>query len=482
MASAADIREMARQARLTRIKLARNDINEFCHLVMRDEETGDPIDQAPVHQAWHKLADEHSRLLIWSHIESGKTQQMAIARTLFELGQNQNLRFAIVSNTKPQAGKLCNAIKTYIEQSAELRLIFPKLKPGKPWGEYQFSAERNIPAKDPSVQCAGVHGNVLGARLDRLILDDILDYENCRTPSLRNDLKSWYKSTLGGRLTANSRVRCIGTAFHPDDILHEFAKNPAWKAFRYPVIDSAGNPRWPERWPLERINDKRIELGPIEFRRQMLCEARDDITAKFKREWIERCLRLGDGKTMASALKVVPRGYKVFTGVDLAVQRHASADWTVLFTIAIDPYGVRHVLECKSGKWSGPDIIKEIRSAHHRYQSIIIVENNAAQDFIRQFALARSSLPIQPFTTGRNKAHPEFGIESLAAELAAGKWVIPNKSGICHPEIQAWIDEMLYYDPQAHTGDRLMASWFAREGARKSSIRVQTGKVNWISR
>jgi hypothetical protein len=26
--------------------------------------------------------------------------------------------------------------------------------------------------------------------------------------------------------------------------------------------------------------------------------------------------------------------------------------------------------------------------------------------------------------------------------------------------------EMLFYSPEAHTGDRLMASWFAREGAR----------------
>ena len=33
-------------------------------------------------------------------------------------------------------------------------------------------------------------------------------------------------------------------------------------------------------------------------------------------------------------------------------------------------------------------------------------------------------------------------------------------------EVLAWIQEMLYYDPEAHTGDRLMASWFAREAAR----------------
>jgi len=64
---------------------------------------------------------------------------------------------------------------------------------------------------------------------------------------------------------------------------------------------------------------------------------------------------------------------------------------------------------------------------------------------------------VRPFTTGRNKVHPEFGIESLAAEMAAGKWIIPNRDGKMHSEVEALINEMLYYDPKAHTGDRLMS-------------------------
>ena len=34
--------------------------------------------------------------------------------------------------------------------------------------------------------------------------------------------------------------------------------------------------------------------------------------------------------------------------------------------------------------------------------------------------------------------------------------------------VREWVDEILYYDPVSHTGDRLMASWIAREGARRS--------------
>jgi hypothetical protein len=474
LANDVDLRILAEEGKKARIKLARNGhLKSFCELVMIDEETGKGIDMAPVHMAWHTLADEYNRLLIWAHVESGKTQQMAVARTLWDLGHNHNLRTAIVSNTKGQSVKIARAIKSYIESSDNLHAVFPDLLPGKPWGEQQFSVRRKTHAKDPSVQCAGVHGNILGSRIDRLVLDDILDYENTRTAHARNDLKHWYKSTLGGRLTASSSIRSIGTAWHPEDLLHEFAKSRLWKAYVYPVVDANGNPRWPERWTPQRISDKLEELGPVEFSRQMLCQARDDASATFKREWIERCLVLGEGRTMATALSVLPRGYSTYTGVDLAVQKHDAADYTVFFTIAVDPFGNRHVLEIDSGRWSGPEIVLKIQSCHRRFQSIVIVENNAAQDFILQFSRGASAVPVRAFTTGRNKAHPAHGVQSISTEMYNGKWFIPNMDGAMSPEVSAWIDEMLYYDPAGHTGDRLMASWFAREGTRMGQKKVK---------
>ncbi len=305
------------------------------------------------------------------------------------------------------------------------------------------------------------------------MLDDVLDYENTATEDGRKGLIEWYQSSVGGRIVDGGRARGVGTAFHPQDILHHFARQ-GWAAYKYPVVDADGHPRWPERWSMQRIAEKVRDLGPIEAARQLMCEARDDATARFKREWIEIALRLGDGTSLASALQVLPRGYRTYTGVDLAVQQKDANDLTCLFDIAVDPYGNRSVLSIESGRWGGPEIVLKINQHHQRYQSIVVVENNAAQDFIVQFARAGSAVPIIPFTTGRNKAHPEFGIEGLAAEMAQGKWRIPNRGGVMHPEAQAWVDEMLYYNPATHTGDRLMASWFAREGCRLGTRAIET--------
>ena len=66
--------------------------------------------------------------------------------------------------------------------------------------------------------------------------------------------------------------------------------------------------------------------------------------------------------------------------------------------------------------------------------------------------------------------------------MSAGAWVIPNHDKVMHPEVAEWVDEMLYYDPRAHTGDRLMASWFAREGVRLGAITAETGRLDLMRR
>ncbi len=358
------------------------------------------------------------------------------------------------------------------------------MRPADPWTNSKIAVKRPHISKDPSVQAIGLHGNILGARLDLIILDDILDFENTRTNAGREDTWGWLSASVFSRLTARGRILCVGTAFHPDDALHRMARMPGFKAYRYPVLDDAGQPRWPQRWPLNRIEEAKTRLGPLEFARQLLCVARSDEDSRFKQEWIDKALANGEGRNMAHSLVALPPGYKTYTGVDLAVQQKDGADLTSFFTIAVDPQQNRHVLGLEVGRISGPTIIERIVELHQRYHSIVVVENNAAQDYILQFARGQFAVPLVPFTTGRNKAHPEFGIESLAAEMAGGKWFIPSRGGRpVSAEVGQWIQEMLFYDPRGHTGDRLMSSWFAREGARLGSqTKVQQGRIDVVSR
>lgn len=493
-----DVARAMKRAEQLRAVVARNDPSAFCAYVLRDEKSGKPIIQAPMHKVWHQLMTEHERLIMWSHVEGGKTNQVAVGRVLFELGHDPNLRVAVVSNTSDLAQKMTRALGQYIEKSRPLHDVFPNLvpttDPSLPWKAKALTVQRaGVGGKDPSVQACGVHGNIIGSRVDLLVLDDVLDHENTNTPSPRMDVLNWIKSSLFSRLTDNARVWIVGNAWHPEDAMHMLEKEPRFYAQRFPVILPDGTTTWPDRWPRRRIESAKADLGPLEFARQLMCQARDDTSARFKREWIDTCIDLGRGYPFVTSLRelfeqdayteeeveeamlaedsIIRLGGapRIVTGVDLAVQRHASADDTVLFTILVQHDGRRRVLSIRSGKWSGPEIINEVEKCYRDFGGVFVVENNAAQQYLVDFLQQRSSnVPIIPFTTGRNKADPAFGVESLAAELSAGRWLIPNERGVpMQDDVQKWITELLFYDPKEHTGDRVMASWFAREGARR---------------
>lgn len=466
---------------------AREDINTFAEMVFKDEFTGNFVVQSNLHEDWHRQAAASDRLCLFAPIEHGKTNNMAIIRTVWELGRNPNLRFIIISNTAKQAKKIIAPIQRYIEQSEELHAIFPDLLPSDreadKWSSDQLTVRRSSSAKDPSVMAIGIHGALLGARADRLIMDDILDFENCRTQQQREDLWLWIRSAVFGRLTEHARVLVVGTAFHPEDVLHKLAKEPGWVHRRTPAIDAEGNPRWPERWSKERIEKKKIELGPMEFARQMLCVARDDASSRFEQRWIDKSFELGKDR-MFRARFTAPSGILVVIGVDLAVQQHSAADETVIFVVAVHQNQTREVLKIEAGKWTGPDIVERIYSAFSRYGAHkVIVESNSAQAFIGQFAASKYAMPIVPFTTtAQNKMHPQYGVESIAIEMSQGKWIFPCEGGK-DKEMLALEAEMLYYQPTAHTGDRLMAMFFAREGARAGlPPTAETGSINLTRR
>jgi hypothetical protein len=463
------------------IECARSDPAAFAAFILKDEETNRPIKMEPMHEEWHELISGHPRVVIFGAIESGKTQQISVARVIWELGRNPELRVLVLSNTDGMAQKICRLIAKYIDTDPDVRAVFPHLQPDKKagWTSHTLFVKRAGMQKDPSVQSAGVHANIMGSRIDFLVMDDILDYENTHSEHQRKDLDAWIKSSVNGRLTADARMVAVGNPWHVQDLLHQMARNPdTYLAVKYPAIGPDGRSVWPARWPAERIEAFRLENGEIETARQLKCVARDDASSKFKQAWISRCLERGMGRELVYGLDTVPDGCGCYTGVDLSVGK-PQGHRTVLFTILVHPNEDREILDIEGGRWEGPEIVDKIRDVHHRFGSIVIVENNAAQEYILQFTRRDSAVPVEPFTTNKTAfKSAAFGVESLGTEMSLGKWIIPcDWHRRVDPEVKQWIDDCLAYDPETHPGDALMASYFAREAARKRRFKARSGFI-----
>lgn len=479
-------------ARRLRVGAARNDINHFIEYTARDEETGAPVRQALLHRAWHQLLDAHPRLVLWSSIMSGKSQQISILRTVYLLGRDPTLRIVVASNAAKQAGKFVRSIAQHVEHNRAVHEVFPGLRParGLPWNESMLTVERPGIQTDPSVQLISQHGNILSTRADLIVVDDLLDYESVRTEAQREDTCDWVANALMGRLSPQrGRMVITGVAQHVKDLMHELARRGApWRAYRFGALDAKGNPRWPEKWSAEALAAKRKELGPLEASRQLDCRATSDESSYVRMEWVQPSLERGNGLATQDRFPSNDLPYDPFDpiqivhGVDIAVSKRRTADLAAIFTLAIHPNGIKQVLSVQAGRWGWQDLKARLIDVHRRFGGKFIVENNAQQEIALEELKALRRAQVVAFTTGRGESSLKFQVDRLVSELSRGEWCIPNKGGWCEPSIAAWLDELAEYDPEQHPGDRLAASLFARHGSHLGADRVESFSLDLISR
>ena len=402
-----ELQVLLRQTTQAANSLARTDINAFVGRVLRNEKTGRRIVQAPTHRRFQAVLDAYPQCVLWGHTELGKTQQM-VGRILATLGEDTNKRITVVGRTAGQAVKILLSAARYNQASDDLRAIYPNLLPGMPWRENSITVKRTSFAKEPSVYATGVHGAILGSRIDVLILDDVVDFENSRTQHGRDDLYDWVMNTLMGRLTDGATVWCSGNAYHPDDLMHRLEKLPGWHGHRFPVMDAYGVPHWPEQWPTERIAQRRSTLGPLEFARQMMCQARSDEDGHFRIADIDKCALRGRGIPPATSVAEwhvdigQPEKARVrfYTGVDLAVQTHSAADKTAIFTIGVWPDHSREIVNVQLGRWQAREVINRIVATQKAWNSLVTIENNACFPPGTPVMTLDGPIPIEEITPG----------------------------------------------------------------------------------
>ncbi len=473
----------ARAKKAEKIELARSNAGHFIEYALRNEADGSLLHNAPFHWEWHQHFDDNPMGVLIAPVEHAKSQQIAVGRTLWRLGSDPNRTIAIIQSTKEMAEKTLRQIRQEIEQNPRLREVFPRLRPSEnpddPWNAHAIVVDRDIRARDPSIQVHGVYGAIVGSRLTDIVLDDVLDFENTRSPEQRKKLIDWFYTTVFTRLLPGGVIWVIGTPWHPEDLLHELEKRAGFASKRYSAVLNPDDPParwmplWPDQWPRERLEARRLTMPDSHFIRKYLCRVVLDSTARFRQVWLDRMCQLGVGRAFsAEQPRQFAGGPKLpcFTGVDLGIGTKDENALTVIFTLALMTDGRRLVVEIESGRWQAPEILDRIKWAYRRFDSEVHVESNAAQQFLVQ--LAQGSIPVTAHhTSATNKFHQEYGVESLAVEMRNGLWVMPSgTAGDAVPaEGKAFISECLNFNPTEHTGDRLMAAWIAREALRKFS-------------
>lgn len=145
----------------------------------------------------------------------------------------------------------------------------------------------------------GVGGATTGRGAHVFLIDDpVKDREQAESETIRRKVKDWYRSTAYTRLMENGAVIIVMTRWHEDDLAGwclDEQEHEGWELLSLPAIaednDALGRAKgealWPERYPVERLEDIRQTVGPREWIALYQQRPAPDEGAYFKRDWIK---------------------------------------------------------------------------------------------------------------------------------------------------------------------------------------------------
>lgn len=468
------------------IEKARVDPAAFVEYAIPHEKTKKPIRNEEFHKAWHRFLSSHRYCIVEASVEHGKTFQTA-GRAIWEIGKDPTIRMALISAVDRATIKIGRAIRRNIDHNPLVHEVFPDLRrsqvKGDPWTISDMVVDGSGgSAKDPSIQCRSVGSqDVLGSRLDLVMIDDILNVTNTRTKIGRDNLEEWMEDVVITRVFDDvesgvyGRIWFIGNPWHVDDQIARLSGLPGWKKMTTSAVKNPEDPphkwipTWPKVWPLERLLDRRSIMHPHTFARKYLCEVLDQTNRRFLKAWLDHTKYLGKGRTLLR-WRPTERGRYLpcFTGIDIGVGKKRTDALTVVITLAVDSKGRRILVDIRAGHWTGPEILDQMSVVYERFDSEVYVEGNAAQRFFEDFGTEFADVPTTAVNTGSEKWDEEFGVEALAVLMKRGLMVFPSgpTGHEVSPEVAELVRECYDFDPSSHTGDRLMALWIADKAVR----------------
>lgn len=322
-----------------------------------------------------------------------------------------------------------------------------QLEPGGKWTDEWLEVRHKVTGELITVLAMGITGQIRGFnpddyRPDLIIIDDVLNEENTKTPEQRKKIDDLLFGALLNSLAPASeapfaKAVFLQTPLHREDAIEKCLRDPAWNGRRFGILDENGKSRWPARWPLETIlREKEAHIRRGQYRlwmREKECE-----------------IVSGTEKAIdVSKLKyweVLPEGMVKVIAIDPASSSEETADDQA--TVCVGFHGLDvFVVAVAISKGTMPDkAAAEVFSQWLTFQPVqkVVVEKVGYQRVLKwyleqEMAKRRVFFPLDGVDDRRSKA--DRIMQAIPGLVAYGHlWV--------HPSMTALIEQMDDYDPQ----------------------------------
>lgn len=404
------------------------------------------MDAAEMHLEWSEAIAANDRLAIQAPRDHGKSAFWSYAYPIWQAWRNPGSLGYILSSNASLAVDLLSIVKEghsgHEDNDEEggggqggLKGLLDHPKLGYLVDLKNGWSQKEIRLTNGSVIRARGYGTRMrGGHPHWIVADDVLDERSMYSEIQREKTKTYFRSAITNMVLKGGQIVVVGTPFHRDDLYSYLSSNPRYRFIMYrALIEDATAPRasdgrrwralWPERHNVEDLLAKKVEIGSVDFAREIMCEPITDDLTLFPSSLFVGDVFARHVPMPLSRAQMEQLGWTIYIGVDLAISANTGADYLRIVVLAQDRKYNRYVIDLYGGKGIAYKKQKELLiDVCTRYNpEAVLVEANQYQEVFGAELIEDTDLPIIKYRTGVEKNNLQQGVPMLRRLIENGK-------------------------------------------------------------
>ena len=381
-------------------KVGQNDLLAFAEHVYPGYKVG------PHHKRLAKIFEDiasgkKKRVIVNIAPRHGKSELISYLAPAWFLGKYPHKKVIMASHTADLAVNFGRRVRNLVNLEG-YRDIFPQIelqqdsKSASRWGT-NFNGE---------YFAIGVGGALAGRGADLFIIDDPHSEQEAKQgrPDVFLPAWEWFQSGPIQRLMPGGAIVIVMTRWSKLDltgqIINHMTQNEdadQWEIVEFPAILPSGRPLWPDFWPIEELEAKRVGMDPRYWQAQYMQNPTAEEGALIKREWWQ----IWEGENP-------PQCEFIIMSLDAAQEANNRADynalttWGVFFNEEVNNYNII-LLNAIKKRMEFPELKQMVFEEYREWEpDAFIVEKKSNGAALYQ-ELRRMGVPVSEFTPSKGQ-------------------------------------------------------------------------------